>query len=442
MKNQLSIIEYSYYFALNGGNKSFVVPWVFTLDEKVDIDVLKKSIKETYKYFERYAAKPLIKKDGSIILTENENEIPISDDIGSIYLGTKESNKYLHRIVVEDNKVTFSIGHSMGDGYGMLAFCENVLHHYYNFKGENPLHTDKIYTKEDIEKGIHTVSLIEQINAKYDLTPSDEKSINEELFKSSNDKNKKYVMKLDDSLFSSKKFYRESIIFDAKAFMNIVHKYNATPITFFYMLLSEAIIERYKLSDKKVTAGIACDMRRYLDSRSQNNFGTLSFISYDSAWGKLSIDEQIRLIREKFDIYLDIKWLKYMCKFFATYDNTTIGKFNINNYDKLMKDMEGDYTRTSGGIFISNNGLIKFSDVLNSHILDFELINTPTKNDYEIDITTYKDKGAFDLTLNGVDDDIFILILDGLKRQNIEARYVKRNLIETDHVNPLLFDKE
>lgn len=442
MENQLSIIEYSYYYALNNGNKSFVVPWVFILDEKIDLDILKKSIKKALEFFPRYTAKPVIKKDGNILLADNDKEPLITCDVTNVYLGSKESNNYLYRVIAEDNKLTFSIGHSLGDGYGMLSFCENVLYHYYIYKGENPSVTSKIYTKEDIENKINTMSLIEAIKTNYNLTDDEEKNISDEIFKSSKEGAEKFVLKLDDSLFSSKKFYREKIVFDSKTFMDIVHKYNATPITYFYMLLSQALIEKYAINDKRIASGIACDMRKYLNSRSQNNFGTLAFISYDVKWKDLPIDAQIKCIRDKFDKYLDIKWLKFMCKFFATAGDTSLDKFNINNYDRMMNELKNDYKYTSGGVFISNNGLIKFSDVINNHVLDFELINTPTKNDYEIDITTYKDKSAFELTLNGVDDGIFKIICDKLNSQNINAKHIKRSLIETDHVDALLFEKE
>lgn len=442
MDNQLSIIEYSYYYGLNNGNKSYVVPWIYTLDEKVDIDKLRKAINEALKFFPRYNAKPIIKKDGNIVLVDNDANPCINEDANNVYLGTKDSNKFLYRVIVENNKIIFSIAHSLGDGYGMTAFCENVLHYYYILKGEKLTIAKKIYTSSDIENESYKKSLIDTVNSQYDLTLDDENSINSEIFKSKNNQKEKFNLKLDDSLFAEKSFYKESIDFDAKSYIEEVHKYNATPITFLYMLLSQILIDKYSINNKNVTAGIAVDMRKYLNSRSQNNFGTLAFISYDTEWIKLPIDMQLKFVKEKLDKYIDIKWLKYMCKFFATTGGTSIDKYNINNYDNLMKELKNGYKYTSGGIFITNVGLINLSETLSKHVLDFEMITTPTKNDYEIGMTTYKNKGSFDLYLNGIDDGIFSLLCDKLNSFNINAKYKNRKIVENDHINPLLFDRE
>lgn len=438
----LSITEYSYYYTLNSGNKSYVVSFVFTLDDEIDIDILKRAIDITKKYFKRYGMRLIITNDGNIVFIENCEDVEIYDNLEKkVYLGTEESNYYLFRVICINQKIYFSFSHLLGDGLTMINFCENVLYHYYEMKGEKYTVNDNIRTEENMIAYDNALPI--KINENYNLSKDEEDIIKNIIFKNkSNIEKANYKMSLDDSMFDKKEFYIEKIVCDADDFIGIIHKYNTTPLTFLFMLFSNALINVEHISNEKIKAGIAVNMRKCLECKSDYNFGTLSFISYDTDWSKLSYTEQMEHIKSHFEKFLDKNTLMYMCKLFIDLSNDDIDSFNISKIDTILEKLKSEYKATSGGIFISNIGNIKLGESISKHVKNVEFINTPTKNDYEIHMLTYKNKMTLYLTMNGRDKGIFKEIHNIMKEFGISSNYEERVFIENDHINPLLFMRQ
>lgn len=439
--SDLSITEYSYYYSLNNGNKSYVVSFLYTMKETIDKKVLKEAVDVTKKYFKRFSMKSVVTEQGNIVFVHNDNQVEIYSDINKhINVGTKESNYYLYRIVCDDNKINFSFSHLLGDGLTMINFSNNVLYHYYNIKGEKLVLNGDVRDEKKINDYDNALPI--KIIESYDLSKDEEEKMKSLILnKDINNEKENYKLNLDDSLFEKKEFYIYRIVCDKNSFMDVVHKYDTTPLIFVFMLLANAIINIEHIFNKKITAGIAVDMRKTLSCKSDYNFGTLSFISYDTDYAKLSYDEQVKNIKENFKKYLDEKTLKFMCKLFIDLSDNDINSFNLNKIDNILGKLKNEYPTTSGGIFISNIGYIKLQEGLANHVQNVEFINTPTKNDYEVHILTYNNKITISLTINGEDKQIFKELHSLIEKFGIISEYRDCELIENDHMNPLLFEK-
>lgn len=432
----LAIEEGAFFYSLNK-HKTAIFEQKFELDKKIDKEKLRSALKETIKYFDRFRLKAVINKDGKVELMENGAELPIYDDENQIFaVGTKDTNGYLYAVCVKDFSMRLVIFHALCDGRGAGYFTNVLLLNYLKYEyGEACIDTEiKKYVLDDLK---HKLNLDDVLH------PYAEKNLSEEIAKPFTLPNPKDIFIVDKEVnyFYKNSFFTTVIEWDVEALLNIVHKYDMTPFVFFFMLISDAMIEVYDVKNEYIVSNVAVDLRKYLCSNSFYNFGTSINVDFKTEWHSLPIEEKARYLKESFatslnydgmiaDIYKASEMMKKVSDF--------------QNVEWLKKNRDDNYGKINPPLFscfISNVGKAVYPDVIAKHVKNPSTYSTPINLVPDYTIFSYEKTGILTQNQNFQNEAIMKKIYEKLEGFGIASKYIEEKEIEISHFDTLMLDR-
>ena len=101
------------------------------LDEKIDVELLKKSVEESIGRFPYYRVQVGVDDEGNYTLTPNDRPIAVAPEQDRrILLGSEETNGHLFAITYRDDTIWFNCAHAVCGAYGFFFWIKTTLYQY------------------------------------------------------------------------------------------------------------------------------------------------------------------------------------------------------------------------------------------------------------------------------------------------------------------------
>ena len=332
--------------------------FMIQLKDKINLSSLSfalNQVKLRYPYF--YVE---LKKDQKgYYFIKNDRDIKLENNNIKIGLNTLSSN--LHFISFQysdDNYIIINLAHCLTDGKGAYELIKTLLYYYITnaykveLSKENIRLIDDEIKEEEINDPLLNIKNIikpERIETTVCLNV-----IKENLLENQN-----------------KVLYHLSI--DEKELMDYVKTIKATPNTLMALLLAKAIKKENVNSDKIIRMNICFDLRKLLNTplAHQCLVGAILF-DYDEKLINLSLEEQIKVVREK--VKESLEEPQSLNSISSAY-NLLLMLSNLKDEDKI-KQISGiinNKTKETVSASISYVGKANFGDI-EQYITDFKTI--------------------------------------------------------------------
>ena len=417
------------YLYLNCGKKSIVIENRYTLNKKIDGNVLKKALKNVIEKFYYFKLKPVIDENGNIDFVKNNAELNVYELDNKVhYLGTEEVNGYLFRISFQDNDIYISISHAIADGRGAIIFGLSLIYKYLKLMGIKIDFSDEITT---------------------DKTPINETEM-DTFTPNELDKRKEYyyeepfVLPIDYKYFNTEYDKKTVISWNAEKFSSFIHKLECTPVALITTIIGNAIYKNYDVEEKKMLVSIPVDLRPFYQSKAQANFFTGIKLEFKKEYKGLSLKEQVKKIQKELEEQLKLTNLKsniYGTKvFFEKIASKTIktqaeAEKISHKIEEIMKLPEATY-------MVSNLGIINIPKQMQPYIMDYECTTSNTTLSTLYTMMTIGDVSKLVITQN--DDSTIIMkeIVNTFTKNGIKVQVKNYGKIRMDIVVPYQFDKK
>lgn len=432
----LSIEEKAFFYSSNQ-YKNAIFEQAIEFDKNIDKEKLSIALKETIKYFIRFGMKAVITKEGKIELVENNEEFPIFDDNDQKFnIGTKETNGYLYALCIKNSKLRIVIFHVLCDGRGSGYFMRYLILNYIKL----------VYPNEDVDEEIKKIKIDDE-NHKMNLSevviPYVDANLINQTTKPFEYQKKESVFIVDKEVryFYDNSYFSTNIEWDAKALLDIVHKYETTPFVFFFMLIAEAMIEIFDVNEEEIISNVAVDLRKFLDCASFYNFGTSINVEYKTKWHNFSIEDKIVNLKETFVKELDYN--KIVADVYKV--EKMMEKIeNIQNVDWLKVKRDENFGKINYppfSCFISNVGKVNNPEVITRHIKKPITFSTPNNVVPDYTIFTYDNVGVLTQNQNFQSEKIMQKVFEYLENFGIKSQYISEKKIEISHFDTLRLER-
>ncbi|MBE5970401.1 MAG: hypothetical protein E7242_09245 [Lachnospiraceae bacterium] len=270
----------------NVGKMDYTVRLCLKLDENIDGQLLGEALEKTSARYP-YLCVRLRKNDKEFYYGENKLPVCLINTDKKISLNSNESNYHVWAICYKDDYLYFDFYHGLCDGNGMYKVLETLLYYYILQK----------YGKCDAN-GVRTLDVpfderecADPIDSLPDLDP--------ELLKGSapNFESAFSVIK-EGSAKESSKHYIKDVIVPEKELLKYTSANDASPGTFFTVILARAIDSVNPVRDKKIMGGYVLNARPMLgNTYSHHNCVNQIGFEYSDKMKNMPFDRQCTVMR-------------------------------------------------------------------------------------------------------------------------------------------------
>lgn len=227
----------------------------FELKEKVDEEVLKRSVEETLEYFPWMRYAPVVDLDWSyyyikenVYMAQDELPIVIKKGVAPVRPGGESANFHGFTINYDDNIIAFTFSHTLCDGKGMLSFAEAVMYRYLSH-----IYGERIAPAVATGSDNNPLFNFEDVHIDYSLIDSSY----------SFDKYDRPSLKIQtsDDEFAETGEYAEVKI-DTDEFVSFAKQNGTSPAIAAYLLLAEMFQRLFPENELDVSANIMVDTRK------------------------------------------------------------------------------------------------------------------------------------------------------------------------------------
>ena len=332
--------------------------FMIQLKDKINLSSLSFALNQVKLRFPYFYVE--LKKDQKgYYFIKNDRDIKLENNNIKIGLNTLSSN--LHFISFQysdDNYIIINLAHCLTDGKGAYELIKTLLYYYITnaykveLSKENIRLIDDEIKEEEINDPLLNIKNI--IKPERIETPVCLNVIKENLLENQN-----------------KVLYHLSI--EEKELMDYVKTIKATPNTLMALLLAKAIKKENVNSDKIIRMNICFDLRKLLNTplAHQCLVGAILF-DYDEKLINLSLEEQIKVVREK--VKESLEEPQSLNSISSAY-NLLLMLSNLKDEDKI-KQISGiinNKTKETVSASISYVGKANFGDI-EQYITDFKTI--------------------------------------------------------------------
>ncbi len=417
------------YLYLNYGKKSIVIENKYTLNDKIDSNVLKKALQNIIERFHYFKLKPVIDENGNIDFVKNNAELNVYELDNKVHhLGTEEVNGYLFKISFQDNDIYISISHTIADGRGAVLFGCSLIYEYLKLKGIKINFSDEVITKE---------------------TPISETEM-DTFISNELDKREEYcyeepfVLPINYQYFKTEYEKKTMISWNAEEFSSFIHQLKCTPVALLTTIIGNAIYKNYDVKEKKVLVSIPVDLRPFYQSKAQANFFTGIKLEYKKEYKNLQLKEQVKNIQKALEEQLDITKLKsniYETEmFFKNIVNKSIK--TKAEAEKISHKIEEIMDLPESTFMLSNLGIINIPKQMQPYIKDYECTTSNTTLSSLYTMMTIGNVSKLVITQNDDSKVIIKEIVNTLLKNGIEAQIKDYGKIRMDAIVLYKFDRK
>ena len=361
--------------------------FMIQLKDKINLSSLSLAINQVKKRYPYYCVQ--LKKDvKGYYLIKNNNDIILEDLDKNITLNSSCSNfHFISFQYSNDNYIIINLSHALTDGKGAYELIKTLLYYY-------------ITNAYNVELSKENIRLIED--------EIKDEEFNEPLLNLKNIKKPEHierpvclnVIKENKLENQNKLIYHLSI--DEKELMDYVKTIKATPGTLMALLLAKAIKKENINSEKIIRMNICFDLRKLLNTplAHQCLVGAILF-DYDEKLANLSLEEQIKSVREKVKESLEEP---QSSNAISSAYNLLLMFSNLKDENKInqISTMINNKTKETVSGSISYVGKANFGDI-EQYITDFKTL-TNSHTPLVIEISAVNGKFYLDFIQNFEDE--------------------------------------
>ena len=425
----------SQFFYICSGEKSATASYVYTLDRKIDKDILREAVGKALGRYHYFRLKPFVDSNGKLFFEDNPAEPEVYPDDGTIlHLGTEETNGYMFRILYNENNIRVMAFHGMADGRGINAFGLSIIYEYLTLCG----------IKIDPEGMITTAD-----------TPIDETE-KDDFVKRCSEASKKvdepsgkyephdiFVTPEERVHYGTTKSRKVKMSWKVNELLELCHKLGGTPVTVMTAVIGMAMHRIYEMGDDIMTANVPVDLRPLLKSNAQSNFTTNVPLAYPPEYVKLPLKEQVAK-------------LKQMLKEQTKPENLLNG---MGPFERFLKDVMqvplndqkalddlhasmAEGSKASTTFLLTNVGVFKLPKDMQPYVLDFDGIAPNLEYSPVYALMSMGETGRLLICQNFDSLELPKEIGRVLKEQGVDVEIEDCGLIWCDAVEPFLFERK
>ena len=292
----LYLVDKLFYY-LFSEEESCCITLKLRLHVRIDKENLNKALVMALKRFPNFRKTLILDAEGFPCLVENPRPLKLFlYDDEPANLGSPETNGYLFRVMLLEDKLCISVFHGISDGKGLLMFARTLLYYYFTFGG---------CLLENGEGKILTCELPEDPSEQADPFAGDPQigPAARVLFEE-----KDYFgcfqlpeVKIEQTRARKVGHRRFQIILNTERLLSLAHEVGMTLDTWFNFQVAKTIRKTYGTGNAHILEMAAVDQRPfYHNSRYLNNFRELFWVDYSAEVLGLPEKEAGKLIRQRF----------------------------------------------------------------------------------------------------------------------------------------------
>ena len=332
--------------------------FMIQLKDKINLSSLAFAINQVRLRYPYFCVELKMDEKGYYFI-KNDLEIKLENNDIEVGLNTIPSNfHFISFQYSEDNYIIINLAHCLTDGKGAYELIKTLLYYYITnaYKVELSKENIRLIEDEIKEEEINDPFLNIKNIAKPERV---EKPICLNVIKENKLENQNKIL------------YHLSI--DEKELMDYIKTIKATPNSLIALLLAKAIKKENVNSDKIIRMNICFDLRKLLNTplAHQCLVGAILF-DYDEKLTNLSLEEQIKIVREKVKESLEEP---QSSNAISSAYNLLLMLSNLKGEDKIkqISDIINNKTKDTVSASISYVGKANFGDI-EQYITDFKTI--------------------------------------------------------------------
>ena len=400
------------FLLLSSAGKAAVIEYRYRLTEAISYDALIEATKDAVSSFPYFGLKPVIDKDGRLIMEENGGPMPVfKKDEKQRNLGSDDTYRYLFRVLYDDDEIDIEASHGIGDGRGIMAFSQTLIYYYLVHIGKSIDTEGMLYTKADLSDKTITDHLLDRI---LEITPVDNA---EETAVS------KIFCPTEKKVMSGTPYTKRLVLsWDFKKLMDKIKPLGASPLTFFHDLISSTMYEYYDVKDATVVADVPVDVREKLGSRAQSNFTINISIPIEREMTAKVQEERYKELKEKLNTKTTIEYLAYTMKGTAQF-LSMIDQISLRDEAmlKMMESKASDPQEPMRSYLLSNIGLMKLPKDMMQYIKDFDIYFTNLEASPVFTMLTFGGRGMVIVGQNFEETGLIDAVYKKLKDMDVDA---------------------
>ena len=422
----------SQFFYICSGEKSATASYIYTLDRKVEPDILRNAVRQIIKRYHYFRLRPYVDSKGGLYFEDNNEEPDVYSDDGAVFnLGTDETNGYMFRVLYRDNNIRVMAFHGMADGRGINAFGMSVVYQYLTLCGEK----------------IDPEGMITTLDTPVDETETDDfiKSCTEGAKRVGEASGKylahdMFVTPEERVHFGTTKSRKIKVSWKVQELIDLSHKLGGTPVTVMTAVIGMAMHNIYDMNDKIMMPNVPVDMRPLLKSKAQSNFTTNVPLPYPSDYVKLPVKEQVAKLKEMLKVQTRPEnLLSGMGPFEQFINEVTKAPLNDKQaLDELHENM-AEASKSGATFLLTNVGVFRVPKDMQQFVLDFDGIAPNMEYSPVYALMSMGDTGRLIICQNYDSVELPKEIVRVLETLGVRAEVEDCGLIWTDAVQPYLF---
>ena len=337
-----------------------------TLNEEVDVEVLKSALEVVVKRFPSIAAR-LRKGLFWYYLQQVECAPKLSNEYSYplVYMSDKEMSKCALRVIVYNNRIAVEFFHALTDGNGALIFLKNLVAEYLEQKYKISIPFEHGILDRRAEP---TEEELEDCFPKYaGPIPASRKDTN--------------AWHLYGTPQKDGFVHLTCFKIPVKEALDVAHKYNSTLTVFMNAVMMQALINLQKEKEplvknrKRIKVLIPINLRNLFPSNTLRNFAMYTIPEIDPRLGEYSFVEICDVIKHKMGTEFTAK---YMSKVIATNvndeKNPLVRLIPLPIKNMVMKAIFDSVGEKKACLNLSNLGQVKLPEVMRPYVKRFDFI--------------------------------------------------------------------
>ena len=437
MSLQLSSMEQLFFLERDPG-KSVTFCFSVELYEEVNPARLKEAAEITVGFFPRLREKPVLTREGKLILRPNSLPAPVFGNTDKpLLLGSAETNGYLYAIRACGRKIFVTFSHAVADVGAADAFLRQLIYEYFCLSGEEIPAEGLVYTEKAPAE--HLMSLEEAIAAYQKQNPSliagaTEVSEAPALLKPS------VEIYSEWPLFGTPYAHAADLTWDNGELIRAVKKLNATPFSFLSAVAAHAACRTTESSGKEIRESYGYSMRKFLNVPSQCSFTVPVEISYEPG---ASLPETLREIQTRMEAAGALENLLKNGKINETYADMMVNSLDMRRIVSITEKLRSQWKNVSAETFyFANLGILRFPSRVQEKIRSCSIMPNPQKKVTDLYSSVYNGTGILRTVINSEKECLLQHVSDIMKDYDINCTYHEIGKTLSDRVDVLQFERE
>lgn len=405
----------------------------YQLKETVDALKLEQACEKALRTFPFWRLRPYRNKENYLVFKENLAKVPVMKEDGTkLHLGTDETNGYMFRVAYDDCVIRLVGFHGLSDARGVIAFGNTLMYYYATLLGYS-ISDEGVYTEENIQSD---ATIYETIMERY----QEEGVVACEPPK----KPEKILGISEDCIYSSTKqtkFYQ--LKWKNKEMLQFVKGVSGTPVTVFCAIFGQILYSIYGQEDeeKVVCFEVPVDMRSRLNSRAQSNFTLNVTMVYERAWMELSLEEQVKRLREQLNERTKLEHLMFSAEMTNGFIRFLTSMPVTDERLKQMKS-SNDSAQIQRTLLFTNVGQLKLPLGMEELVSGVEFYITNLEATPAYLPISIGDCGMLKIFQNYESKEVLEAFVKKMKEYDIRVELEDRGCFISDIVNPDLYEEE